>query len=90
LGMKLVSGWPVCSCLNPPGQDILLRTCERSVLGGHDVIVIGREVHSFKQETLGKILGNEGGTGIASFLCKMKGVETKFSLLFLHPVALDA
>ena len=90
LGMKLIAARPICAGLDPTGENVLLGFGKGAVFGWHDFIVVGGKVDPFEKEALGQILGNERGTGIASFLCEVKSVKAKVSLLLVHSVALNA
>ena len=78
--MKLIAARPICAGLDPTGENVLLGFGKGAVFGWHDFIVVGGKVDLFEKEALGQILGNERGTGIASFLCEVKSVEAKVSL----------
>ena len=88
--MKLIAVRPICAGLDPTGQNVLLGFGEGPVLGRHDFIIVGRKINPFEKEALGQILGDERGSGIASFLRELKSVEAKFSLLLVHAVTLNA
>ena len=90
LGMQLVAARPICSSLDPSGQDVLLRVRKRPVLGRHDLIVGGGKINPFEKEALGQIFGDERGSGIAPFLRKLRSVQAKISLLFVDAVTLNA